>query len=37
MRKGGKNSMCHKKYQKSSFTLAIGTHPHITSMIYINS
>lgn len=37
--KGGKNSMCHflKNTKKSSFTPAIGTHPHITSMIYINS
>lgn len=35
--RGGKNSMCHKKYQNPVFTPAIGTHPHITSMIYINS
>lgn len=26
-----------KNTKKSSFTPAIGTHPHITSMIYINS
>lgn len=34
---GRKNSMCHKNTKKSSFTPAIGTHPHITSMIDINS
>ena len=34
---GGKNSMCHKKYQNPVSHLRFGTHPHITSMIYINS
>lgn len=33
----GKNSMCHKKYQNPVSHLRFGTHPHITSMIYINS
>lgn len=40
-KKRGEKTVCAiKKYQqkkKSSFTPAIGTHPHITSMIYINS
>lgn len=33
----GEKTVCAIKIPKSSFTPAIGTHPHITSMIYINS